>query len=184
MQTEDTTLYYVRKIDKNRFQLFTTPEFARSGDPSGLVAFTAGDGSYALHTSLPEGAFLYALGQDANSIVVFQRELDAASPDVGQLTFLQVIRNRVGNGTGGANNGLFRPDSIVAPNSDTSTVFVSSSFDPLLVGAPGGFVALHNNADDSPFLPPIETRLSFSGIKSLNITTGSGSDIPVDSISK
>ncbi|MCA9228987.1 MAG: hypothetical protein KDA47_25395, partial [Planctomycetales bacterium] len=42
--------------------------------------------------------------------------------------------------------------------------------------APGGFVSLRNNPDDSPSLPQNELTLRFSNIASLNVTTGRGSD--------
>ncbi len=169
-------LYYVRKLDKNSFQLFATSTAARSNDVTQLVAITTGAGTYVMHTKLPAGAFLYALGTDSSTVVSFARDLDTASPTVGQLTFLQVIRNQVGNATGGSNDGLFRPNSIVAPTGDPSSVFVGSSFDALVDGAPGGFVTFHNNASDSPSLPPIETKIAFTNIGKLTIATGDGAD--------
>jgi hypothetical protein len=169
------TDYFVRRIDANKFQLATTEAEARSGNK--VVEITANaDERFALHTSIPAGAYLYALGYDANAITVFERDLDPVSPTVGQLTFLQVIRNRIGNADGGANFGLFQPDSIVAPSGDTSTVFVGSAFDPLLLEAPGGFVSLHNNTDDSPVLPPMEVTLAFGNMAALNVVTGPGDD--------
>ncbi|MEZ6092126.1 MAG: PKD domain-containing protein [Pirellulaceae bacterium] len=202
--------YFVRAIDADSFQLFTTLEAARSGDTqflvdlgqstgpylvsaskSGaqaardgdvqfLVELSPGDGTYALKTSIPAGAFVYALGTDANtgndSIAIFQRDLDSFSPTVGELTFQQIILNRVGNRSGSSNDGLFEPNSIVASSSNQSTVFIGSGFDALVDQAPGGFVSLHNNLSDSPSLPTSEMSLTFSNINRLTVTTGSGVD--------
>jgi hypothetical protein len=169
--------YYVRKIDNFSFQLASSETEARSGN--GLIRITAAsdsDGKFALHTTIPAGAFLYALGYDANAIAVFQRDSDPFSPTVGQLTFMQVIRNRIGNTTGGANDGLFQPNSIVAPTNDTSAVFVGSAFDPVPPDAPGGFVKLKNNPHFSPALPAVQLNVSFGNMASLSVITGAGDD--------
>lgn len=167
--------YYVRKIDNLSFQLFASERAARDGDLARLVPIAPrGREKYQLHTSIPAGAFLFALGRDANAIAVFERDVDPQSPNVGQLAFLQRIRNRVGNVTSGANFGLFQPDSIIVPSDDTTTVFVGSAFDPL--SGEGGFVSLHNNADDSPALPAVELNIDFTNIQALRIATGGGED--------
>ncbi len=169
---DGTVEYFVRKIDGNRFELFNG-----TGPTATKVALSAGDGSYALQTSIPAGAFVYALSKQSNAITVFKRDLEPQSPTLGQLTFMQIIQNRVGNRTSGANDGLFRPDAIVTPVNDQSTVYVGSAFDPVGGTPYGGFVSLHNNADDSPALPPVETKFAFSNIQSLAIKTGGGSDV-------
>ncbi len=110
------TDYFVRKLDANKFQLFKSANEAKSGGSTGLLDLTSAPnsagGNYLLHTSTPAGAYLYALGRDANAISVFERDIDPDSPTVGQISFLQVIRNRVGNQTSGANFGLFQPNSM------------------------------------------------------------------------
>ncbi len=127
------TDYFVRKVDDHKFQLFTTSNEARSTSSAGLLDLTtaanSAGGTYVLHTSTPAGAYVYGLGRDANAIAVFERDIDPNSPTAGQLNFLQVVRNRVGNQTSGANFGLFQPNSIVAPTDDTSTVYVGTGFD-------------------------------------------------------
>jgi 6-phosphogluconolactonase (cycloisomerase 2 family) len=178
---EINTNYFVRKLDANKFQLFKSANDGKSGGTTGLLdlttaANTAG-GTYVLHTTTPAGAYVYALGRDANAISVFERDIDPESPTVGQLNFLQVIRNRVGNQTSGANFGLFQPNSIVAPTDDTSTVYVGSGFDNLISGAPGGFVEFRNNPHDSTALPPVELFVDFANFASLDITTGRGEDL-------
>ena len=136
------------------------------------------EGQYTLHTKIPAGAFLYALGQDGNTVAVMQRDHYQFSDadGHGKLSYMEVLRNNVGNTSSGANFGLFKPDSIVTLAHDISSVYVGSSFDSLLSDNPGGFVTLHNNAEDSPILPPIESHLQFRNIPSVTIATGSGDD--------
>ncbi len=329
VNTTAGTPYYVRALDDFSFQLFATAASAAADDLMELISLTTANtsGAYVLHTSLPAGAFLYALGTQSNTIAVFARDMDSASPTVGELSFLQEISNEVGNSTGGANDGLYQPNSIAAPTDtvigndpvmgmsaglttlagqfvldqpintsitaqsvysfyagttggtitpelfapvgdlsdpstlswtlvasgtprtvtnlglnefetgfpsaisgvglyfgwkdsgdsmhntavevnpgmtsnafyegsgsttwkyapgsaysmqasfgDTSSVFVGSGFDPVLIGAPGGFVTLNNNANDSVSLPPGETDLTYTNISALDITAGSGDD--------
>ncbi|MCG8602326.1 MAG: PKD domain-containing protein, partial [Verrucomicrobiales bacterium] len=177
-------VYYIRVVDAYHFQLAETPDAARasdqelvvdpvSGNIEGLVDIS-GTGNLRLHTAVPEGAFLYAISDDAVS--TFKRNIDPVSNEIGQLEFMQVIRNRVGNASGGANDGLFDPNSIFVHPDDTANVFIGSSFDPLIDQAPGGFVILHNNVSDSISLPASEIRVDFANMKGLSVTTGNGDD--------
>ena len=169
------TNYFVRKIDATHFQLASTEDFARFG--TDIISLSPANGTSAinLHTRIEAGAYLYALGYDANAISVFARDVDPLSSSFGQLTFMQVIRNRIGNATGGANDGLFQPNSIVAPRGG-DYVFVGSGFDALTDQGVGGFVTLHNNAFNSPALPAANISLAFGNMKALNVITGAGDD--------
>ncbi|MFO0875850.1 MAG: PKD domain-containing protein [Gemmataceae bacterium] len=169
------TPYFVRRLTANTFQLAGTEAEARL--PGGTsIDLQASSAAASLRTDIPAGAYLYAVGTRDDSITIFERDSDPRSPTFGRLTFTQTIRNRIGNRSSGANDGLFRPDAIGAIAGDPSQVFVSSRFDPLIDQAPGGLVTFRNNAALSTQLPPIELNVEFVGMRDVAIFTGDGND--------
>ena len=105
--------------------------------------------------------------------------------DSGDATHHTAVEVNPGSSTNAFYEGSGGTKWVYAPGSaysmqasfgDTSSVFVGSGFDPVLIGAPGGFVTLHNNANDSVSLPPGETDLTYTNISALDITAGSGDD--------
>lgn len=168
--------YWIRTLNSNAFQVAETEADARN--PLGAIVDLqpeAGD-KFTLRTSIAAGAYFYAVGTLDDSIATFERNDDPFSASFGKLTFLQVIKNRIGNQTSGSNDGLYHPDSIVAIPGDTTRVFVSSLFDPLVDNAAGGLVTFTNNPNNSPQLPPVELNIDFRNMAAFNIFTGVGND--------
>ncbi|NOY99459.1 MAG: beta-propeller fold lactonase family protein, partial [Chloroflexi bacterium] len=112
----------------------------------------------------PDGQYVFATGQDANAIVVFERYTDTATGEE-RLRFAQILRNNVGSVS-----GLQAPSSLAVASTQ---VFTSSLGQSSILGSLSSF---DNLAALGTMPAPVSLLTSFDHMEALTVTTAGGAD--------
>ena len=162
--SSDGTNIYVACAGSSSIAIFarntTTGQLAYQSSVTNGQGGVEGLGGVTAIAESPDGNLVFAAGSSENSLAVFDR-----NSSTGALTFVQSVVNH----SGGV-SGLADPNSLTVSPEDAA-LYVGSSG---LNGDPAG-IASFLITETPP--PPLQFNVTYgSGIGSVTLTTGSGSD--------